>query len=200
MKKTSFMMFFTMLFVTQAFAQKSITSALLQSYSHTVNYSWGKAVFHLLPAEKQIEHTNLEKHYFWYSGNVLNHTQGGFSGRLLDGDYSEYYNNNNLKVQGTFKTGLKHGAWRAWTEDGILQSVTHYKFGSIDGEFMEYDVDGKILKTGFYNNGRLDGKLCKYQGDSLLIEKYNNGKIILPKVSWLERRLTGFFTMIKRIF
>lgn len=67
--------------------------------------------------------------YYWYSANAIHDTQSGYSGRLLDGLYSVFYVNKNLKEQGTFKKGLKNGVWKHWKEDGSLQSETNWKYG-----------------------------------------------------------------------
>lgn len=73
--------------------------------------------------------------YYWYSANIIHETQGGYSGRLLDGLYTAYYPNKNLKEQGRFKKGLKDGLWKAWKEDGSLQSTSNWKKGfEITGE------------------------------------------------------------------
>jgi antitoxin component YwqK of YwqJK toxin-antitoxin module len=67
--------------------------------------------------------------YYWYEANVIHNTQGGFSGKLLNGSYIEYYPNKNLKEQGTFKKGLKTGAWKSWNEDGTLAINSIWKNG-----------------------------------------------------------------------
>jgi antitoxin component YwqK of YwqJK toxin-antitoxin module len=61
--------------------------------------------------------------YYWYGANLIHATEGGYSGRLLNGQYTEYYLNKNLKEQGTFKNGLKNGIWNSWNDDGTLQIV-----------------------------------------------------------------------------
>lgn len=68
-------------------------------------------------------------HYFWYSANSIHETQGGYSGRLLNGLYSAFYLNKNLKEQGYFKKGLKDGVWKSWRGDGSLLSATNWKHG-----------------------------------------------------------------------
>lgn len=68
--------------------------------------------------------------YYWYSANTIHISQGGFSGKLLNGQYTEYYTNKNLKEQGNFKKGLKDGVWKSWNEEGTLTSVTNWKHGS----------------------------------------------------------------------
>jgi len=70
-----------------------------------------------------------DRFYYWYSGNAIHSTQGGFSGRLLNGLYAEYYLNKNLKEQGIFKKGLKDGVWKKWNENGTLSNTTTWKNG-----------------------------------------------------------------------
>ncbi|HEY9000690.1 MAG TPA: hypothetical protein VIM89_05020 [Mucilaginibacter sp.] len=67
--------------------------------------------------------------YYWYSANDIHCTQGGYSGKLLNGTYIEYYPDKNLKEQGSFKKGLKSGVWKKWNNDGTLASVTTWKRG-----------------------------------------------------------------------
>ena len=67
--------------------------------------------------------------YYWYSAGDVHKTQGGFSGKLLSGQYTVYYLNNNLKEQGIFKGGLKDGIWKEWGEDGLLLKTTTWRKG-----------------------------------------------------------------------
>ena len=70
-----------------------------------------------------------DRRYYWYSANAIHSTQGGFSGRLLNGLYAEYYLDKNLKEQGTFKKGLKDGLWKKWNDDGTLSNKSIWKNG-----------------------------------------------------------------------
>ncbi len=67
--------------------------------------------------------------YFWYAANKIHSTEGGFSGRLLNGSYNEFYPDKNLREQGNFKKGLKDGVWKSWDEDGTLDSSSKWKNG-----------------------------------------------------------------------
>lgn len=73
--------------------------------------------------------TKADKFYYWYSNNAIHHSEGGFSGRLLDGQYLEFYPDNNLKVQGSFKKGLKCGSWKNWDDNGVLLEATKWRNG-----------------------------------------------------------------------
>lgn len=68
--------------------------------------------------------------YYWYSAGAVHQTQGGYSGKLLDGQYTEYYLDRSLKQQGSFKKGLKVGLWKNWAENGALLSLTKWKHGT----------------------------------------------------------------------
>jgi antitoxin component YwqK of YwqJK toxin-antitoxin module len=69
--------------------------------------------------------------YYWYSANQIHSTQGGFSGTLLNGQYTEYYLNKNLKEQGAFKKGLKDDVWKSWNEDGTLKQTVNWHKGLV---------------------------------------------------------------------
>ncbi|TWI94535.1 hypothetical protein JN11_04645 [Mucilaginibacter frigoritolerans] len=69
--------------------------------------------------------------YFWYYAGGIHSTQGGYSGKLLDGYYNEYYLSKSLKQQGTFKKGLKNGNWKSWNEDGTLKEDILWKNGKV---------------------------------------------------------------------
>ena len=83
---------------------------------------------------KPVNHTpkpNASKFFYWYSANKVHATQAGFSGQLLNGEYTEYYPNKNLMTQGKFKNGLKTGEWKSWKEDGTLMEIVLWKDGLI---------------------------------------------------------------------
>jgi len=67
--------------------------------------------------------------YFWYRASQVHATQGGYSGQLLNGLYTEYYPNRNLKEQGVFKKGLKDGLWKSWNKDGTLNQAINWNKG-----------------------------------------------------------------------
>ncbi|BAU54904.1 toxin-antitoxin system YwqK family antitoxin [Mucilaginibacter gotjawali] len=67
--------------------------------------------------------------YYWYNASRVHSTQGGYSGQLLNGLYTEYYPNRNLKEQGVFKKGLKDGLWKSWNKDGTLKQATNWHKG-----------------------------------------------------------------------
>lgn len=118
------------------------------------------------------------KTYYWYSGNRIQHTQGGFSGRLLNGTYSEYYLNKNLKQQGTYKNGLKDGKWKTWESNGLLIEEVTWKKGIKEGTYAYYDKKGRISESGKYHHDLMEGSILHYQGpDTVQQVNYKKGLI-----------------------
>jgi hypothetical protein len=132
--------------------------------------------------------TDLDKHYYWYSGNTVHTTQGGFSGKLLHGQYAAYYLNKNLKEQGRFKNGLKDGPWKEWNENGSLKSELPWSKGVESGKFYTYDTAGRLLQTGYLKNGLMNGKSVIYLGgDSTRKVNYKNGVLSARSLSLLQK-------------
>jgi antitoxin component YwqK of YwqJK toxin-antitoxin module len=125
---------------------------------------------------------NPELFYYWYHANAIHATQGSFSGKLLNGTFSAFYLNKNLKQQGTFKKGLKDGDWKDWTDEGNLTSIIQWKNGTKNGAFILFDSNGKVIEAGKYKENSLNGRIKFYHGqDSVQVVRYNNGKITLAK-------------------
>jgi antitoxin component YwqK of YwqJK toxin-antitoxin module len=98
--------------------------------------------------------------YYWYSANTIHSSQGGFSGKLLNGEYTEYYPDRNLKEQGTFKNGLKEGVWKTWDKDGTLLTTVEWKKGKV-----------KTAKKPLWKRVHLFSRKKKAAADSLINNK-----------------------------
>jgi hypothetical protein len=120
--------------------------------------------------------------YYWYANNQILSTKGGFDGKLLDGKYSSFYLNNNLKESGNFKNGVKSGEWRSWYETGQLKESIRWKKGMRKGHCEMYNEKGEKILTSNYKNDLLNGKQLSYQfGKVLFTKKYKKGAEIIPK-------------------
>lgn len=125
------------------------------------------------------EDTYTDRMYYWYSSNAIHTTQGGYSGKLLNGSYTEYYANKNLKEQGKFKNGLKTGTWKSWNDNGLLSEFTTWAKGIKQGEFAKYDEHGHIRQNGHYKENLLNGKVQLYPGtDSIQTLQYQAGQVV----------------------
>lgn len=136
-------------------------------------------VMEILPTSKP--KLKSDRLYYWFSGNVIHTTQGGFSGKLLNGKYDEYFPSKNLKEQGKFLKGLKNGVWRTWDENGTLNQEVMWKDGMKDGPFSLYDDKGIIKQSGTFSQNQLEGKILFYHGkDSVETKTFKAGVPLLP--------------------
>jgi antitoxin component YwqK of YwqJK toxin-antitoxin module len=131
-------------------------------------------VMEVLPTNKP--NLKADRLYYWFSGNVIHTTQGGYSGKLLNGKYNEYFPSKSLKEQGRFEKGLKSGIWKTWTEDGVLNQQITWKEGIKQGKFMLYDEQGIMKQSGTFVDNLLNGNILTYHGkDSIQTIKYKAG-------------------------
>lgn len=121
--------------------------------------------------------------YYWYSSNAIHITQGGFSGKLLNGVYTEYYLNKNLKEQGRFKKGLKSGIWKTWADNGNLLQTFTWKNGARSGVFYSYSKDGKVQQTGKYSHDHLNGRVLTYAENGVPEETFYRDGALQAKSS-----------------
>lgn len=109
---------------------------------------------HLLPDDESKKITASDKYWYnWYAQHDIKETRGGFDGKLLHGQYTEFYENKNLKKKGIFKKGLKKGKWKSWYKDGQLSEIVYYKNGLKDGKFILFNTSGEQVAKGKYDKG-----------------------------------------------
>ncbi len=124
---------------------------------------------------------NKELYYYWFKANEMLITKGGFEGKLLHGQYIEYYISKNLKSKGNFLLGLKNGEWIDWYENGEIKEINNWNLGKKHGKYIQYSKQGKIISEGAYKNGLLNGTIKVIKEDTVSIKKYKNGIQILEK-------------------
>ncbi|HXA01796.1 MAG TPA: hypothetical protein VNW99_07410 [Cytophagaceae bacterium] len=130
---------------------------------------------------------NDNKYYYWYKSNDIKITRGGYDGKLLHGNYTEYYPNKNLKQKGEYKYGLKIGEWRNWNIAGEFEQISNWRKGLQHGRFRIYDGKGKLVKSGSYRNGALHGKQKVYMNDNTIqFITYKKGELVI-KVRKMNR-------------
>lgn len=99
----------------------------------------------------------MDRWYYWYAPHELHKTAGGFSGRLLQGNYTEHYTDGSIKEQGQFNKGLKYGEWRQWYTNGQLKEVADYKLGEKHGDYKSFDQKGNVMIQGVFKRGTYSG-------------------------------------------
>lgn len=136
---------------------------------------------------------DTDKHYYWFSPNQISRTQGGFSGKLLNGNYQEFYANKQQKESGYINKGLKDGVWKAWDEKGNLKADYTWASGRMNGVYHKYDSVGKVQETGMYKNDLLHGKQKSYTAGGIKELLYKNGKV-------KERKKVKMPKFVRKIF
>lgn len=74
------------------------------------------------------------KYYHFVFRNRLYASQGGYTGKILDGLSTEFYFDLTMKSKGNYSLGLKDGKWKYWRQDGTIEKIENWKMG----EFLSY--------------------------------------------------------------
>lgn len=171
------LLFIFVAFISFSQAQNKELRELLNQ-TVTIDENHIKIRAHILAEYHEIKPKD-DRVYYWFQSGQINHTRGGYSGHILEGDYKEFFSDNNLKAQGEFRIGLKHGDWKYWYPNGEHQRTEKWKHGELDGDFKEYDKSGQLTKEGSYKNGQLHGKLIIYsEGEEVKTTFYKSGEEI----------------------
>jgi hypothetical protein len=165
-------------------------------YAISVNDSFASIKANVY-AGKQSATANKDQNYYWYASNKIMETRGGYDGKLLHGDYSSFYLNNNLKEKGKFKLGQKLGRWTTWYDNGKIKEVSWYRHGSKRGTQELYDRNGLLQQKADYVNDLLDGKLTTFKGDSVFNTRNFKNGVEVPFIE--NKKMDGFSSMKQRI-
>lgn len=154
---------------------------------------------YLLPTEEGEKVKVSDKYWYnWYAQHDIKETRGGFDGKLLHGQYTEYYESKDLKKKGILKKGLKTGKWKSWYKNGQISEIVYYKNGLKDGKFVLFTSSGEQIEKGKYNKGVKKIKRKKKETDNVVnkdsiaikksgIIKNRKGKKDAPKSSTQEK-------------
>jgi hypothetical protein len=128
------------------------------------------------------------KFYAWYQKQIVLHTQGAWSGKLLQGKYESFYPNHNLLEQGIYEKGWKVGLWKQWYANGTLKEQVVWKKGLKHGVFEAFDVSGQLVEKGTYRNGFLQGHFSTFENGAETKVKYRKDKVIIknPKYNLFQ--------------
>jgi hypothetical protein len=120
--------------------------------------------------------------YTWFYGGQIHSTQGGYTGKLLHGEYTSVYTSKTLKESGEYKYGLKHGIWKYWYENGNLKCIQRWKNGLLNGVTLNYNESGELISKDTFKKGRRHGYSCSYQMNREISKQLykNNVKVIKP--------------------
>lgn len=123
--------------------------------------------FQILSSPVKYSPNNLSE-YYWYKGNEIHTSMGGYDGTLLHGSFTSYFLNNDLMEKGTFTKGTKSGEWKKWHDNGNLSEIAHYKNGILHGELTRFNSKGQKVLLAQYKDGLLDGEMTSFDGEKVL--------------------------------
>jgi hypothetical protein len=112
-----------------------------------------------------------DKVYYWFKADKVRTSRGGYGGKVLHGDYTVFYIDQNLKEKGRFSRGLKTGTWKSWYPNGELKEIVQWSGGQRHGVYKSYRSDHTMYRSGEYEEGQLLGKMKEYD---------EKGKLIVP--------------------
>lgn len=88
-----------------------------------------------------------DRFYSWYDKGIIGSTQGGYSGKLLHGDYTSHYSGTKqLSTKGEYKMGLKTGKWKRWDTEGNLLEVQRWRKGKLLPVKVKRSLKSRIMK------------------------------------------------------
>ena len=154
-----------------------------------VQYDSYYAYVELLEEDK-IKKVDNTLFYYWLKAKEIHISRGGYEGKLLHGEYSAFYNNDNIKEQGHFNKGLKHGTWKEWFPSGEMKSMSEWKNGMLHGTVKYYDEYGKLVSCKQYKNDKAHGKHYTCSDSAMVITRYRNGKEIKTKPKKRKTRVS----------
>jgi len=118
-------------------------------------------VFEVLLKSKDIK-TQNDRFYHWFWKGEINKNEGGYSGKLLDGEFRKYLKTGEFCDEGFFWRGLKNGVWKTWDKSGKLTAEFRWKNGVKDGKQVIYGDHGLTIIERF-RNGKKIGETKKYR-------------------------------------
>lgn len=152
-----------------------------RSHKFTIAQNGGLVKIETLPVPSSLK-PNEKLDYYWYKNDNVHNSTGGYDGKLLDGNYSAYFSNDNLKERGQFVNGLKNGKWMEWYENGKIKSVLNWRNGYKQGVNETYDREGLLETKSEYRKGKLHGKAIIYvRGVDKDIRIYKGGVEVVPE-------------------
>lgn len=179
--KTNILILATLLFSLFANAQTRITAdAIPETREIVLNADDTIQKIHIFITNPNLT-ARTDRFYAWYQKQLVLHTQGAWSGKLLQGPYEAYYPNHNLLEQGAYEKGWKIGRWHSWYPDGTLKEYYTWKNGVQHGTYQRFDATGALIEEGAYRHGLRHGKTSTFSGDATTVERYRKGQLVVKK-------------------
>jgi hypothetical protein len=103
--------------------------------------------------------------YTWALGGQIQSNQGGYTGRLLHGDYTSINNDHTMREQGGY-----------WYPNGRMKKTVTWHRGILRGDFADFDEDGNVVRLGEYKKDKIEGRVLYYDKNApSKMEYYHRG-------------------------
>jgi hypothetical protein len=98
-------------------------------------------------------------------------------GKIISGDFTEFWDNGNVSAEMTFKDRKLHGPALRYYIDGKKRSELNYNIGELDGIQKRYYKSGALYKEESFVNGKRQGLTRKFREGGLIMTEtiYKNG-------------------------
>ena len=129
--------------------------------SFSVFGSWSRALDaareKIFPKPDLLIGTYRKYHFNGYPWKVQTYTNPTLSGEsLLNGSFTEYYNNGNVRVEASFVNNYLTGFYREYYYDGLIKCQGTLIDGKLEGEYTQWDPLGNRQFKAYYVNGTLN--------------------------------------------
>lgn len=95
----------------------------------------------------------------------------GASAEQVVEDYTEFYDNGQIKIEGKTVNGKRHGMWKSYYENGLKWSETSFNMGQKSGLTTTYLEDGMMRYQGQYYNDERTGEWLFYDSLGYIMKK-----------------------------
>lgn len=153
-------------------AQKEFKNLLTQTIRVTTDSTRIRAS---IIAETHEVKTSNDKYYFSYKGGQIKRVRGMIVGKILDGEFSELDEDNNVLIAGIFDEGLKDGEWKKWYTNGELKEVANWEKGEQTNAFSSYSIGGELEEEGEFKDGKKHGTWKTYINEEVTLTYYDSG-------------------------
>lgn len=103
-------------------------------------------------------------------------------GKILDGEYKEYYSGGKIKREKMLIDGQNNGSFKTFYPDGTIQSEGYFIGGKMTGGHKIYSANGKLFSERNYIDGVLNGYSREFDENGVLKSQvqYVNGEPRVP--------------------
>lgn len=85
------------------------------------------------------------------------------------GEYTTYYDNDNVKMEAHFVDGMKDGKCKLYFENGKINEIHSYKKNEMHGTWLTFNTKGIKVAEANYKKGQKDGEWNIWNDEGQLV-------------------------------